>query len=46
MQEKFRLDLSDEEAVRFFQEVLDESVRALFAQMMEMAHRWAQYWRK
>ena len=43
--EKFRLDLTDEEAARFFQELINDSVSALFPQMVETIHRWAQYWR-
>ncbi|KAK1281022.1 hypothetical protein QJS04_geneDACA003033 [Acorus gramineus] len=45
LQEKFRLDLDDEEAVHFFQDLINESVSALFPQMVETIHRWAQYWR-
>jgi len=43
--EKLRLDLSDEEAARYFQELINDSVSALFPQMVETIHRWAQYWR-
>ena len=43
--EKFRLDLTNEEAARFFQELINDSVSALFPQMVETIHRWAQYWR-
>uniref|UniRef100_A0A0E0KZ76 phosphatidylinositol 3-kinase n=1 Tax=Oryza punctata TaxID=4537 RepID=A0A0E0KZ76_ORYPU len=45
LQEKFRLDLEDEEAIHFFQDLINESVSALFPQMVETIHRWAQYWR-
>eukprot|EP00850_Spirogloea_muscicola_P004644 SM000020S05994 [mRNA] locus=s20:381175:386922:+ [translate_table: standard] len=45
LQEKFRLDLDDEAAVQFFQTLITESVSALFPQMVETIHRWAQYWR-
>ncbi|BBN17072.1 phosphatidylinositol 3-kinase [Marchantia polymorpha subsp. ruderalis] len=45
IQEKFRLDLDDEEAVQFFQSLINDSVSALFPQMVETIHRWAQYWR-
>jgi phosphatidylinositol 3-kinase len=44
--EKFRLDLNDEQAVQFFRDLIDESVNALFAQLVEKVHSWAQYWRK
>lgn len=45
LQEKFRLDLDDEEAVQYFQTLINDSVSALFPQMVETIHRWAQYWR-
>eukprot|EP01018_Ginkgo_biloba_P009326 Gb_01861 [translate_table: standard] len=45
LQEKFRLDLDDEESVQFFQTLINDSVSALFPQMVETIHRWAQYWR-
>uniref|UniRef100_K3YNT1 PI3K/PI4K catalytic domain-containing protein n=1 Tax=Setaria italica TaxID=4555 RepID=K3YNT1_SETIT len=45
LQEKFRLDLDDEEAIHFFQDLIIERVSALFLQMFETIHRWAQYWR-
>ncbi|KAL3915988.1 MAG: hypothetical protein SGPRY_007008 [Prymnesium sp.] len=43
--EKFRLELSDEEAARYFQDLINDSVSALFPQITETIHRWAQYWR-
>jgi phosphatidylinositol 3-kinase len=46
VQEKFRLDLSEEESIKFFQGLINESVSALFPQVMETIHKWAQYWRK
>lgn len=46
VQDKFCLDLSDEEAVRHMQGLIDESVNALFAVVVEQFHRVAQYWRK
>jgi phosphatidylinositol 3-kinase len=45
LQQNFRLDLDDEEAIDFFQGLINESVTALFPQMVETIHRWAQYWR-
>ena len=42
MQDKFRLDLSDEEAVQFLQALIDESVSAVFASVVEQIHKWAQ----
>uniref|UniRef100_A0A803L0K8 phosphatidylinositol 3-kinase n=1 Tax=Chenopodium quinoa TaxID=63459 RepID=A0A803L0K8_CHEQI len=45
LQEKFRLDLDDEASIHFFQDLINDSVSALFPQMVETIHRWAQYWR-
>ncbi|XWS63673.1 hypothetical protein CRYUN_Cryun06bG0121700 [Craigia yunnanensis] len=45
LQAKFRLDLDDEAGIHFFQDLINESVSALFPQMVETIHRWAQYWR-
>ncbi|KAH0627792.1 hypothetical protein JD844_008163 [Phrynosoma platyrhinos] len=42
VQDKFRLDLSDEEAVHYMQSLIDESVHALFAAMVEQIHKFAQ----
>lgn len=46
IQEKFRLDLSEAEAHQWIESLLQESVTALFPQVMEAIHKWAQYWRK
>ncbi|RKP12725.1 kinase-like domain-containing protein [Piptocephalis cylindrospora] len=46
VQDKFRLDLSEEEAIQYFQVLINESVSALFPQVIETIHKWAQYWRK
>lgn len=46
VQEKFRLDLTEEEAIQHFQSLINDSVGALFPQVMEKIHSWAQYWRK
>ena len=46
VQDKFGLDLSEEEAVQLFQQIIDESITALFSALMENVHRWAQYWRR
>uniref|UniRef100_A0A2K6CJN5 Phosphatidylinositol 3-kinase catalytic subunit type 3 n=1 Tax=Macaca nemestrina TaxID=9545 RepID=A0A2K6CJN5_MACNE len=40
VQDKFRLDLSDEEAVHYMQSLIDESVHALFAAVVEQIHKW------
>ncbi|RZF41148.1 hypothetical protein LSTR_LSTR010800 [Laodelphax striatellus] len=46
VQEKFRLDLEDEEACIYFKSQLDMSVTALMATVVERMHRFAQYMRK
>eukprot|EP00042_Codosiga_hollandica_P042308 m.386572 g.386572 ORF g.386572 m.386572 type:complete len:827 (-) comp56302_c0_seq3:193-2673(-) len=46
VQEKFRLDLNDEQVVKYFQTLLEDSVSALFPLFVEKVHQWAQYWRK
>lgn len=46
VQDKFRLDLSDEEAVHYLQNLLDLSVTAVMAALVEQLHKFAQYWRK
>lgn len=42
MEAKFRLDLSDEEAVHYLQSLIDESVSAMFAAVVEQIHKFAQ----
>ena len=44
--DKFRLDLTEEEAIQYFQILINDSVSAMFPQVMETIHKWAQYWRK
>ena len=39
------LDLDDEAAMQHFQVLINESTNALFPQIFETTHRWAQYWR-
>jgi phosphatidylinositol 3-kinase len=46
VQDKFRLDLSDEEAVHYIQSLIDVSVTAVMAALVEQIHKFAQYWRK
>jgi len=46
IQEKFRLDLNEEDAIRFFENLINDSVSALFPAVMETIHKWAQYWRR
>lgn len=45
VQEKFRLDLGDEQAEAFITGLIDESVSALFPRVMEQIHRFAMYWK-
>ena len=44
--EKFRLDLSDTEAEEYFDLLITESATAMFPQVLESLHRFAQYWRE
>ena len=46
VQKKFRLELSEEDAVRFFESLIGDSVTAVMAVMIETVHRWAQYFRR
>mmetsp|Transcript_13228 Transcript_13228/g.23573 ORF Transcript_13228/g.23573 Transcript_13228/m.23573 type:complete len:451 (-) Transcript_13228:1023-2375(-) len=45
LQEKLRLDLDDDAAVQWIQQLINESASALMPAIMETTHRWAQYWR-
>jgi len=45
VQEKFRLELTDEEARATIEALLEESVSALFPVVVDIIHNWAQYWR-
>ena len=45
LQEKLKLDLSDEEAAAHLQNLITESVRAILPSLMEKVHQWAKYWR-
>lgn len=45
VQDKLRLDLGDEEAVQYFKHLLDISVTAVMAALVEQLHKFAQYWR-
>ncbi|XP_065885169.1 phosphatidylinositol 3-kinase catalytic subunit type 3-like [Dysidea avara] len=46
VRDRFCLNLSEEQAVQNLQQLMEESISALFPQMVEQIHRWAQYWRK
>ena len=45
VQEKFRMDLNDEQAEFFFLHLIDDSVSALFPVVMEKIHKFALYWK-
>ena len=45
VQEKFRLDFTDEEAIRYMEDLIDESASAVMAALAERIHRWAQFMR-
>lgn len=45
VQNNFHLHMTDAEANATFQSLINESVSALFPQITEAIHRWAQYWR-
>lgn len=45
VQEKFMLDMSDEEAVLHFQNLIDDSVNAVLPVVIDRLHSMAQYWR-
>ncbi|VEU20102.1 DEKNAAC100932 [Brettanomyces naardenensis] len=45
VQEKFMLDMNDEEAVLHFQRLIDGSVNALYPVVIDRLHSMAQYWR-
>ena len=44
--DKFRLDLSDEEAVHYIQNLIEISTSDVMAVLVEQIHKIAQYWRK
>ena len=46
VQDKFRLDLSEEEAVQYMQNLIDVSATAIMAAVVERFHQLAQYWRR
>ena len=46
MAEKFCLNENDEAAERHFLTILNESVKALFAKITDITHKWATYFRK
>lgn len=46
VEENLQLQRSDEEAIQYMRDLISNSMRALFAQVVETVHKWAQYWRK
>lgn len=44
--ERFKMGLGDDEAERYFVELINESVSALMPQLMEKIHVWSIYWKK
>ena len=42
VRDRFCLNLTEEQAVQTLQQLMDESISALFPQMVEQIHRWAQ----
>ena len=42
VRDKFYLELSEEEAIRVLQNLIDDSVNAIFAVLLERAHKMAQ----
>ena len=45
VQEKFRLDFTDEEAISYMQDLIDESASAVMAALAERIHKLAQFMR-
>ncbi|OMH78844.1 Phosphatidylinositol 3-kinase, root isoform [Zancudomyces culisetae] len=45
IEDRYRLDLTDDLAVQYLQSVISDSINALFPQVIETIHKWAQYWR-
>ncbi|KAG0244154.1 Phosphatidylinositol (PI) 3-kinase [Actinomortierella wolfii] len=46
VEERFQLNLTEDEAIKFFQNLINESVSAVIPQIAETIHGWAQHWRK
>ncbi|XP_049849332.1 phosphatidylinositol 3-kinase VPS34-like isoform X2 [Schistocerca gregaria] len=45
VQEKLKLDYTDEEACLHMENLIAESVKAIVAPLIEVMHSWAKYWR-
>ncbi|KAF9977180.1 Phosphatidylinositol (PI) 3-kinase [Actinomortierella ambigua] len=46
VEERFQLNLTEDEAIKFFQNLINDSVSAVMPQIAETIHGWAQHWRK
>ncbi|KAK3838131.1 MAG: atypical/PIKK/PI3K protein kinase [Linnemannia gamsii] len=46
VEERFQLNLTDDEAIKFFQNLINESVSAMIPQIAEAIHGWTQHWRR
>ena len=46
VQDKFRLDLNEEEAVKYMQKLIDDSANAIMPAVAERFHQFAMYWKK
>ncbi|KAI5843468.1 kinase-like domain-containing protein [Morchella snyderi] len=46
VKERFNLEMSEEEAVKFFRNLIEESVNSVFPVLMDRMHGFAQRWRK
>ncbi|KAG4300915.1 hypothetical protein PCK1_002992 [Pneumocystis canis] len=46
LKERFCLEMSDEEAIKYFQQLINDSVSALFPILIDRVHNIAQYWRR
>ncbi|ODQ54993.1 phosphatidylinositol 3-kinase [Saitoella complicata NRRL Y-17804] len=45
VKDKFCLEMSEEEAINFFETLINDSVNALFPQVIDRLHTMTQYWR-
>ncbi|KAG5518093.1 hypothetical protein PMAC_003279 [Pneumocystis sp. 'macacae'] len=45
VKERFCLEMTDEEAIKYFQQLINDSVSALFPVLIDRVHNIAQYWR-
>ncbi|PVU91535.1 hypothetical protein BB561_004352 [Smittium simulii] len=45
LENRLKIDFTDETATKYFHSVINDSINALFPQVLETIHKWAQYWR-